>query len=186
MAIQVVQGERELVDQNRSLARFELRGIPPMAAGAARIKVTFSVDADGLLTVSASEETTGIEAEVAVKPTYGLNEEEMASMLYDSLKNAQGDMQTRMLAEARVEAERSYNAAVSALAVDGDLLDVDGRAAIDSAMAALRIAIDGSDRDAINGAVEALEATALPFAEKRMDKGIRAALAGHTVDEFAT
>lgn len=185
MAIHAVQGEREMVDQCRSLARFELRGIPPMTAGAARIKVTFSVDADGLLTVSASEETTGVEAEVAVKPSYGISEEEMGEMLYDSLKNASQDMEIRLLAESRVEAERSFNAALAALAADGDLLDAAERAVIEAAMAVLKAAIAGSDRDAITEKVEALEAAALPFAEMRMDKGIRAALAGHAVDDFA-
>lgn len=184
MAIHVVQGEREMVDQNRSLARFELRGIPPMTAGAARIKVTFSVDADGLLTVGASEETTGIEAEVSVKPSYGLSEEEMGEMLYDSLANAQDDMQIRILAEARVEAERSLNAAVAALKVDGNLLEVEERSRIEDAMALLAAAIAGDDRDLINARVEELEATALPFAEMRMDKGIREALAGQAVDDL--
>lgn len=184
MAIHVVQGEREMVDQNRSLARFELRGIPPMTAGAARIKVTFAVDADGLLTVTASEETTGVEANVAVKPSYGLSEEEMSEMLYDSMKHAQDDMTQRVLTEARVEAERSLLAAVSALEVDGGLLDADERAEIDKAMEALRAAIAGEDRELINALVEELENTARPFAEKRMDKGIRAALAGHAIDDI--
>ena len=118
----VVQGEREMVTDNRSLARFELHGLPPMTAGAARIQVTFTVDADGLLTVSAVEDTTGVEAEVAVKPTYGINEEEMAEMLYDSMKYAKDDMEERLLTESRVEAGRNLNALSAALKKDKHLL----------------------------------------------------------------
>ncbi|NQV48090.1 MAG: Fe-S protein assembly chaperone HscA [Rhodospirillaceae bacterium] len=182
MAIHVVQGEREMVDQNRSLARFELRGIPPLTAGAARIRVTFAVDADGLLTVTATEDSTAIEAEVAVKPSYGLSEEEMAAMLYDSMKNAKDDMTARLLAESRVEAGRNLNAVRSALNVDGDLLDGAQRDAIDAALEALQAAVSGDDRDAIEGAAEALENITKPFAEKRMDRGIRAALRGARVE----
>jgi molecular chaperone HscA len=178
MAIHVVQGEREMVDQCRSLARFVLGGIPPMTAGAARIRVTFAVDADGLLTVSAMETTTGIEQHVAVKPSYGLAEEEMAQMLRDSLEHARDDMERRLFTEAVVEARRSALAVQAALGVDGDLLSEAERQAIDGALAAVEKAIAGGDRDLVTGAVEDLEAATKDFAEKRMDRGIRQALAG--------
>jgi molecular chaperone HscA len=184
MAIHVVQGERELVDQCRSLARFELRGIPSMTAGAARIQVTFAVNADGLLTVSAREQTTGIEQKVAVKPSYGLSEEEMAAMLYDALQHGAADMQLRVLTEARVEAKRVLGALASALAADGDLLSDDERRSIDRQMAIVESAISGEVRDAINAAVEDLEKLSRPFAERRMDRGIRAALSGRDVTEI--
>jgi molecular chaperone HscA len=184
MAIHVVQGEREMVDQCRSLARFELHGIPPMVAGAARIRVTFAVDADGLLTVGAAERTKGVEAQVEVKPSYGLTEDEMASMLRDSIDHARDDMERRLLVEARVEARRAVNAVQSALAADGDLLDGDERAAVDGAITAVEKAISGADRDAIGGAAEELEKITRPFAERRMDRGIRAALAGRHVDQL--
>jgi molecular chaperone HscA len=186
MAIHVVQGERELVDQCRSLARFELRGIPGMTAGAARIQVIFAVDADGLLTVSAREQTTGVEQKVAVKPSYGLSEEEMAAMLYDALQHGAADMQRRVLTEARVEAKRVLGALASALAADGDLLTDDERRAIDQQMATVERAIAGEDRDAINAVAEDLEKLSRPFAERRMDRGIRAALSGRDVREFDT
>ena len=178
MAIHVVQGEREMVDQNRSLARFNLTGIPAMAAGAAHIRVTFQVDADGLLTVSASEETSGIEQHVEVKPSYGLSEEEMSQMLYDSMANAKGDMELRLLGEARVEAERAMNAVTSALQADCKLLSVEEREAIGEKMDALHHIIKGDDRDAINSAADDLDTATQAFAEKRMDKGIREALTG--------
>ncbi|TCS62171.1 Fe-S protein assembly chaperone HscA [Varunaivibrio sulfuroxidans] len=184
MAIHVVQGEREMVDQNRSLARFELHGIPPMTAGAARIRVTFNVDADGLLTVGATEDVTGIAQEIAVKPSYGLSEDEMSNMLYDSMKHARDDMQARLLAESRVEAERAILAVAAALEVDGDLLDKAARGDIDTAIAALRDAIAGSDRERIATLAENLENATKPFAEKRMDRGIRAALRGVSVEDL--
>ena len=184
MAIHVVQGEREMVDQNRSLGRFELRGIPAMVAGAARIRVSFAVDADGLLTVSAQEKTTGVEAGISVKPSYGLSDDEMANMLRASIDNARDDMERRLLAESRVEARRAVNAVNSALAVDGELLDGTERAIIEAAIEAVEKAISGADRDAISGAVEVLEQGTRPFAEKRMDRGIRAALAGRHVDQL--
>ncbi len=182
MAIHVVQGEREMVVQNRSLARFELHGIPAMTAGAARIRVTFAVDADGLLTVSATEDTTGVEAEVAVKPSYGINEEEMADMLYDSMKHAKDDMDMRLLAEARVEAGRNLNAVSAALSNDGHLLSDDEFNAIKAVVQELEETAKGEDRDAINAAAEKLEAATKAFAEKRMDRGIRSALRGVEVD----
>ncbi len=184
MAIHVVQGERELVDQCRSLARFELRDIPPMTAGAARIRVTFAVDADGLLTVSALETTTGSEQKVAVKPSYGLTEDEMAQMLYDALQHGAEDMRLRVLAEARVEAKRVLTALAAALATDGDLLTEEERQALDAQGLAVEAAIAGEDRDAITAAVEELETLSRPFAERRMDRGIRAALSGRELKDF--
>lgn len=184
MMIHVVQGEREMVDQCRSLARFELHGIPPMTAGAARIRVSFSVDADGLLTVSARESTTGVESRVEVKPSYGLSEDEMAQMLRDSIENAREDMERRLLTEAKVEARRGIAAVRSALTADADLLSESERAGVEAAIGAAEATLSGKDRDAINEAAEALELATRPFAERRMDRGIRAALAGQRVDQF--
>ncbi|MBK8210459.1 MAG: Fe-S protein assembly chaperone HscA [Rhodospirillales bacterium] len=184
MAIHVVQGERELVTQCRSLARFELRDIPPMTAGAARIQVTFAVDADGLLTVSAREQTTGSEQKVAVKPSYGLTEDEMAQMLYDALQHGAEDMRLRVLTESRVEAKRVLTALTSALAADGDLLTDDERRGIEAQIATVETTIEGEDRDAIGAVVEKLEMMSRPFAERRMDRGIRAALSGRELKDF--
>jgi molecular chaperone HscA len=184
MAIHVVQGEREMVADCRSLARFELLGIPPMTAGAARIRVSFAVDADGLLTVSAQERTTEIAQRVEVKPSYGLSHEDMADMLYDSLEHAEDDMKARLLTEARVEARRSLLALDAALAKDGALLSGEERAAIDTGRMRLATAIAGDDRDEINAAAEALETLSKPFAEKRMDRGIREALSGLSVEQL--
>ena len=184
MAIHVVQGEREMVADCRSLARFELSGIPPMTAGAARIRVSFAVDADGLLAVSAEERTTGVAQRIEVKPSYGLSHEDMADMLYDSLDNAEADMMQRLLAEARVEARRNLLALDAALARDGALLAAEERVAIDEGRARVEAAIAGDDRDAINAAAEALEALSKPFAERRMDRGIREALAGLSVGDL--
>jgi molecular chaperone HscA len=186
MMIHVVQGEREMVDQCRSLARFVLSGIPPMAAGAARIRVTFQVDADGLLTVSAREETTGTEQEVAVKPTYGINETDMANMLRDSMVNARGDMELRLLTEARVEARRNILAVQAAMKADAELLDADDEGAIAAAVAELETAMAGDDRQIINDLAEALDTASRPFAEKRMDRGIRRALSGQNVNSVGT
>lgn len=183
MMIHVVQGEREMVDQCRSLARFVLTGIPSMAAGAARIRVQFNVDADGLLTVSAREETTGTEQEVAVKPTYGINEVDMANMLRDSMVHAREDMELRVLTEARVEARRNILAVRAAMEADRDLLTAEDDKNINDAIAKLETAMAGDDRDAINEAAEALENASRPFAEARMDSRIRQALAGQNVDE---
>ena len=185
MVVHVVQGEREMVDQCRSLARFELTGIPPMTAGAARVRVTFAVDADGLLTVSAREATTGVEQKVEVKPSYGLSDEDMAAMLRDSMVHAREDMEARVLAEARVEAGRVLNAVRAALAADGDLLDAAERRTVRDAVAGLEKVLPGTGREAINAAAEALEQATKPFAEKRMDRGILAALRGVTVDRLA-
>ncbi len=186
MAIHVVQGEREMVADCRSLARFELSGIPPMTAGAARIRVSFAVDADGLLTVSAEERTTGVAQRIEVKPSYGLSHDDMADMLYDSLEHAEADMTERLLTEARVEARRSLLALEAALAKDGVLLAADERAAIDAGRARVEGAMAGDSRDEINAAAEALEALSKPFAERRMDRGIREALSGLSVKELET
>ncbi len=183
MAIHVVQGERELVSDCRSLARFELRGIPPMVAGAARIRVSFQVDADGLLSVSAREETSGVEASINVKPSYGLTDDEVARMLTESFTTAEADMRARSLRESRVEAERMLLATTSALQADGDLLDAESRAQIDALMQALEAARQGEDHAAIDAAVEALAKGTEAFAAERMNRGIRQALAGRKVEE---
>ena len=184
MAIHVLQGEREMVDQCRSLARFVLDGIPPMVAGAARIRVSFAVDADGLLTVAAEERMTGKQARVEVRPSYGLSEDEMAGMLRDSLDNAEDDMAARLLAEVKVEARRTLNAVRAALGADGELLDQAERAAIESLAAAVEASLSGRDRAAVATAAESLEAGTKIFAERRMDRGIRAALAGRSIDRL--
>jgi molecular chaperone HscA len=184
MAIHVVQGERELVADCRSLARFELRGIPPMAAGAARIRVTFQVDADGLLSVSAREVTSGVESAVQVKPSYGLADDDIARMLKEGFASAEGDMRARALREARVEAERMDLATQAALAADGDLLVEDEREAIESLLASVRDAARGEDAAAIDAAVKALADGTEPFAAARMNRGIRQALTGRGIDEI--
>ncbi|KVM69146.1 MULTISPECIES: Fe-S protein assembly chaperone HscA [Burkholderia] len=184
MAIHVVQGERELVADCRSLARFELRGIPPMSAGAARIRVTYQVDADGLLSVFAREQHSGVEASVVVKPSYGLADDDIAKMLEDSFKTADVDMRARALREAQVEAQRIAEATEAALAVDADLLDAEERAAIDALITKLRALAGGEDTDAIDAATKALAEGTDEFAARRMDKNIRRALAGRKLDEI--
>ena len=188
MAVHVVQGERELVSECRSLARFELRGIPPMVAGAARIRVTFQVDADGLLSVSAKELGSGVEAAIVVKPSYGLTDEQVAGMLKDGFATAESDMAARSLREAQVDAERMILATESALAADGDLLSAAERAAVDALVARVRAAArDASPSDgprAIEAAVEALAEGTEGFAAARMNRGIREALAGRNVNEL--
>ncbi|WP_233863083.1 Fe-S protein assembly chaperone HscA [Paraburkholderia adhaesiva] len=184
MAIHVVQGERELVSDCRSLARFELRGIPPMAAGAARIRVTYQVDADGLLSVFAREQLSGVEASVVVKPSYGLADDDIAKMLEDSFKTADIDMRARALREAQVEAERIIEATGAALAADGELLDADERKDVDALIDALRTIVQGEDTDAIETATKALSEGTDEFAARRMDKGIKRALAGKRLDEI--
>jgi len=183
MLIHVVQGERETVDACRSLARFELKGIPPMVAGAARILVKYAVDADGLVTVSAEERLTGAKAEIAVKPSYGLTEDEMANMLRDSLTHARDDMERRLLIEARVEAERVLLALAAALKADGVLLDETERGAIDAAIAQVRQAMLSEDRDRIAATVDILDQATHGFAQKRMDRAVAQALTGHSLDE---
>jgi len=184
MSFHVVQGERELVADCRSLARFELRGIPPMVAGAARIRVTFQVDADGLLSVSARETSTGVEARVEVKPSYGLADNEIADMLKAGFEHAQQDMERRALKEQQVEAERVIEATEQALAIDASLLDEAERAALDAAIATLRSAAQGQDSRAIKIQLEAFNRASNEFASRRMDKSIRQALAGHKIDEI--
>lgn len=183
MAVHVVQGEREVVDACRSLARFELRGIPPMAAGAARIRVTFQVDADGLLSVSAREMTSGAEASIVVKPSYGLTDEEIVRMLQEGNSSAEADMQARKLREEQVEAKRLLESTASALTQDGDLLSPEEQAEIDRLARAVGSAINGTDADVIHKAVEALSKGTEAFAERRMDRSIRAALAGRSVND---
>lgn len=182
MSIHVVQGERELAGECRSLARFELRGIPPMVAGAPRIRVTFQVDADGLLSVSARETISGIEARIEVKPSYGLSEGEIARMIQDSYENARVDLEVRRLNEQKVEAVRLLEATESALAEDRQLLDEIELRAITQGMESLRHALQGSDWEEIRRAVEALNATSLEFAARRMDASIRSALSGQQVE----
>ncbi|SHN26983.1 Fe-S protein assembly chaperone HscA [Rhizobacter sp. OV335] len=183
MALHVVQGERELVSDCRSLARFELRGMPPMVAGAARIRVSFQVDADGLLSVSAREEVSGVEAAITVKPSYGLSDDEVARMLTESFSTADADMRARSLRESRVEAERMLLATRSALAADGDLLSADEQAAITQLLAALEASRESEDHHQIDAAVEALAKGTEAFAAERMNRGIRQALAGRRVEE---
>jgi molecular chaperone HscA len=185
MAIHVVQGERERVADCRSLARFELRGIPPMVAGAARIEVTFQVDADGLLDVAAREKQTGVEATITVKPSYGLSDGEIAKMLSDSFTHAADDMQARALAEAQVDADQIAAATETALATDGELVGADERAAIDAALAKLRRFRNGSDHLALRGAVEALNHATGDFAARRMDRSVSRALTGRRVDALS-
>ena len=183
MAVHVVQGEREVVDACRSLARFELRGIPPMAAGAARIRVTFQVDADGLLSVSAREMTSGVEASIVVKPSYGLTDEEIVRMLQEGNSSAEADMQARKLREEQVEAKRLLESTASALTQDGDLLSPEEQSEIDRLARAVGSAINGTDADMIHKAVEALSKGTEAFAERRMDRSIRAALAGRSIND---
>jgi molecular chaperone HscA len=184
MAIHVLQGERELVDDCRSLARFELRGIPPMVAGAARIRVTYQVDADGLLSVSARETLSGVEASVVVKPSYGLEDDDITKMLEDSFRSAGEDMKERALREQQVDAGRLLDATASALALDGELLNDDERTEIDRALTALREVVNGDDADAVEHAISVVSAATDEFAARRMNKSIRAALAGRNIREI--
>ncbi|MCW2486186.1 Fe-S protein assembly chaperone HscA [Candidatus Symbiopectobacterium sp. NZEC127] len=183
MMIHVLQGERELVQDCRSLARFSLRGIPPMPAGGAHIRVTFQVDADGLLSVTAMEKSTGVEAAIQVKPSYGLSDDEIAAMITDSMQNAQGDVAARMLAEQKVEAARVLESVQSALAADADLLSREEQAAIVQAVSALQQVSAGDDVALIEAAIKTVDQQTQGFAARRMDASIRRALAGHSVDE---
>ena len=185
MALHVVQGERDLVQDCRSLARFELRGMPPMAAGAARIRVTFTVDADGLLNVSAREQVSGVEAQIDVKPSYGLSDEQIARMLQDSFTTADADVKARALVEARVDADRMLLATQSALDADGALLSAHERAEIDALMLSLRgIAANSTEAAAIEAATEALAHGTEAFAAARMNAGIQKALSGKSVESI--
>ena len=181
MGIHVVQGERELVSDCRSLARFELKGIPPMAAGAARIRVSFQVDADGLLSVTATEKTTGAEASVAVKPSYGLADADIERMLRDSVDHAKEDVYARALAEQRVDGQRLLEATRSALAADEELLSDAERESIRAAMASVERLLPGTDHRAIKKAIEALNHATEDFAARRMDEGIKRVLAGRKI-----
>lgn len=183
MSIQVLQGERELVQDCRSLARFTLRGIPAMPAGGAHIRVTFQVDADGLLSVTAMEKSTGVEASIQVKPSYGLSDGEIATMIQDSMSFAEHDVKARMLAEQKVDAARVLESLQGALATDAALLSAAERSEIDAAMVALSAAAAGDDTDAIEQAIKNVDKQTQDFAARRMDQSIRKALKGHSVDE---
>ncbi len=184
LALHVVQGERDLVADCRSLARFELRGIPPMVAGAARIRVTFTVNADGLLSVNAKEQVSGVEAHIDVKPSYGLSDDEIARMLQDSFSTAQLDMAARALAEARVDADRMVLAVKTALNADADLLSPNERAQIDSLMVGLIDTRENGDAATIEAATQALAKGTEAFAAERMNRGIRTALAGKNIESI--
>jgi molecular chaperone HscA len=184
MAVHVVQGERELVADCRSLARFELRGIPPMAAGAARIRVTFQVDADGLLSVTAREQSQGVEATISVKPSYGLSDDDIARMLQDSFGSAEVDMQARALRESQVDADRLLAATQVALDGDGDLLEGPERDAIQGLMRALKLCAQGTDAVAIESATAQLARGTEDFAARRMDRAVQQALSGRRLDEI--
>jgi molecular chaperone HscA len=184
MAIHVLQGERELVVDNRSLARFELRGIPAMVAGAARIRVSFQVDADGLLSVAARELGSGVEASVVVKPSYGLADDQIATMLQEGFASADADMLARRLREARVEAERMTLATRAALAADGELLPDAERRDIERLLGDLAVIAAGDDHAAIDSAVERLAEGTEAFAAARMNRGIQAALTGRKLDDL--
>ena len=184
LAVHVVQGEREQVEHCRSLARFELRGIPPMVAGAARIRVAFQVDADGLLSVSAREQLSGVEASVVIKPSYGLSDDQVAHMLREGFTTAASDMKDRALREARVEAERLLEATRTALAADGDLLTPEQRAEIDQLMAEIGQRCDRGELEVLEAATKALANGTEAFAAERMNRGIRQALAGRQIDQI--
>jgi molecular chaperone HscA len=181
MSIHVVQGERELVSDCRSLARFELKGIPPMVAGGARIRVSFQVDADGLLSVSAREGTSGVEASVTVKPSYGLADADIERMLRESIDHAKEDVHSRALTEQRVDGQRLLEATRAALSQDESLLTKAERAAIEAKMLALEKLLGGTDHRRIKQAADALNKATEEFAERRMDAGIKRALAGRKI-----
>ncbi|HHF3151596.1 TPA: Fe-S protein assembly chaperone HscA [Vibrio diabolicus] len=185
MSVHVVQGEREMVDDCRSLARFSLKGIPPMAAGAAHIRVTYQVDADGLLSVTAMEKSTGVQSEIQVKPSYGLSDNEVADMLRDSMTHAKEDMQARALAEQRVEADRVIEGLIAAMQADGDeLLSEQEKQDLIKAIEALIELRNGDDAEAIEQGIKDTDKASQDFASRRMDKSIRAALSGQSVDDI--
>ncbi len=184
LAVHVVQGERELVSDCRSLARFELRGIPPMVAGAARIRVTFQVDADGLLAVTAREQTVGVEASIVVKPSYGLSDDEIAGMLKDSMLHVRDDALRRALKESQTDAQRLIEAVRSAIDTDGELLSVEERSRIEHDVSNLQAALLGDNRRQIMLAMDDLEADTKDFAARRMDKSIRRAFSGRHINEL--
>lgn len=184
MSVHIVQGEREMVDDCRSLARFTLRGIPAMAAGAAHIRVTYQVDADGLLSVTAMEKSTGVQSSIQVKPSYGLTDDEITQMLKSSMENAKQDIDARLLAEQRVEARRVIEAVLTALDHDQDLLNAQELSAVKTALVSLDQLQQGSDMLAIKQGIKALDQATQEFAARRMDKSIRQALAGKSVDNL--
>ncbi|MGR5286848.1 Fe-S protein assembly chaperone HscA [Vibrio maritimus] len=185
MSVHIVQGEREMVDDCRSLARFSLKGIPPMAAGAAHIRVTYQVDADGLLSVTAMEKSTGVQSEIQVKPSYGLSDDEVTNMLKDSMTYAKDDMLARALAEQRVEADRVIEGLIAAMQADGDtLLNEEEKQALVTAIEALIELRNGDDADAIEQGIKDTDKASQEFASRRMDKSIREALAGQSVDNI--
>ncbi|ENC6721615.1 Fe-S protein assembly chaperone HscA [Vibrio harveyi] len=185
MSVHTVQGEREMVDDCRSLARFSLKGIPPMAAGAAHIRVTYQVDADGLLSVTAMEKSTGVQAEIQVKPSYGLSDDEVANMLRDSMTYAKEDMQARALAEQRVEADRVIEGLIAAMQADGDeLLSDQEKQDLVKVIEALIALRNGEDADAIEQGIKDTDKASQDFASRRMDKSIRAALSGQSVNDI--
>ncbi|HAS6994123.1 TPA: Fe-S protein assembly chaperone HscA [Vibrio parahaemolyticus] len=185
MSVHVVQGEREMVDDCRSLARFSLKGIPPMAAGAAHIRVTYQVDADGLLSVTAMEKSTGVQSEIQVKPSYGLSDNEVANMLRDSMTHAKEDMQARALAEQRVEADRVIEGLIAAMQADGDeLLSEQEKQDLLKAIEALIELRNDDDANAIEQGIKDTDKASQDFASRRMDKSIRAALSGQSVDDI--
>ena len=187
MSLHVVQGERELVSDCRSLARFELRGIPPMVAGSARIRITFQVDADGMLNVTARELVHGVEAAIAVKPSYGLSDDEIMRMLQDSNQHAQEDMQARALREQQVEAEQLLESVQNALQQDGAaLLNDAAQARIRACMDELRAVLTASDHAALKRAIVKLNDATVPFAQARMDKSVAHALSGRKLTEIAS
>ena len=183
MAIHVVQGERELVSDCRSLARFELRGFPPMVAGAARIRVTYQVDADGLLSVSAEETTSGVTAEIVVKPSYGLTDSEIENMLRSSMEHAREDVEMRMLKEKQVEARRVLEAIDAALQKDSGLLSGEERTRIDASRDALAAELEGADAGRIKQLIAQLEETSEFFVSRRMNASVQQALRGRQIDE---
>jgi molecular chaperone HscA len=185
MVVHVVQGERELARDCRSLARFTLSGIPALPAGVARVEITYAVDADGILEVSAREVHTGVEQSIQVKPTYGLTEAEVEKMLVESIEHAAEDVSARFLSEWRVEGERIVASLESAMALDGELLQGEERARIEDRIRGLRQAMQGQDFLAVKAWIESLDAATKEFAERRMNKHVALAMAGHRVDEFA-
>jgi len=182
MAVHVLQGERELVDDCRSLARFELRGIPAMTAGAAHIRVTFKVDADGLLSVSAMEKSSGVESSIEVKPSFGLDDSKITQMLKDSMNNAKADIDARMLKEQQVEAARVIESIQAAIKLDHHLINAEETSAIEQVMQSLADISKSDDADAIKSAIKKLDQATDVFAERRMDSSISEALSGQSVD----
>jgi molecular chaperone HscA len=187
MTVHILQGERETVEENRSLAKFALKGIPPMVAGAARIKVTFQVDADGLLNVEAVEETTGAKSNIDVKPSYGLSDNEIEGMIRDSMDNAQADMDARRLREQKVEADRTLEALNSAMKADSEnMLNDEEVKRLLSAREALQQVKDSSDdADEVKTAIKSMEKVAEFYVARRMNDNVKTAMQGHSVDEFS-